>query len=111
MAQFDIEYAFDSLPMEKKIPVEIRENTYLIIKEALNNVVKYSNGDRVSIGLALVQSTLHADVFDNGSDVSQTKKTGHGLRNMEMRAQRMNGILKIDNEKGFSVSIQIPLSN
>ena len=111
MAQFDIEYAFDSLPMEKKIPVEIRENTYLIIKEALNNVVKYSNGDRVSIGLALVENTLHAKVFDNGSDVSQTKKTGHGLRNMEMRAQRMNGILTIDNEKGFSVSIQIPLSN
>lgn len=111
MAQFDIQYAFDSLPMDKKIPVEIRENTYLIIKEALNNVVKYSNGDRVSIGLALLESTLYAEVSDNGSDVNHTKKTGHGLRNMEMRAQRMNGILTIDNEKGFSVSIKIPLSN
>jgi ligand-binding sensor domain-containing protein len=111
LMQFDIEYAFDSLPMEKKIPVEIRENTYLIIKEALNNVVKYSNGDRVVIRLTLEEHTLNAVVSDNGYAITNSKKTGHGLRNMEMRAQRMNGILTIDNKDGFSVSLQVPLSN
>ena len=111
LMQFDIEYAFDSLPMEKKIPVEIRENTYLIIKEALNNVVKYSNGDRVVIRLTLEEHTLNAVVSDNGYAITNSKKTGHGLRNMEMRAQRMNGILTIDDKDGFSVSLQVPLSN
>ncbi len=111
LMQFDIEYAFDSLPMEKKIPVEIRENTYLITKEALNNVVKYSNGDRVVIRLTLEEHTLNAVVSDNGYAITNSKKTGHGLRNMEMRAQRMNGILTIDNKDGFSVSLQVPLSN
>ena len=111
MTQFDIEYAFDSLPMDKKIPVEIRENTYLIIKEALNNVVKYSNGDRVSIALRLQDNILTTVVSDNGSAVNNSKKTGHGLRNMKMRAQRMNGMLTIHNNKGFSVSLQVPLSN
>ena len=84
---------------------------YLIIKEALNNVAKYSNGDRVVIRLTLDENTLKAVVSDNGHAVSNSKKTGHGLRNMEMRAQRMNGILTIDNEDGFSVSLQVPLSN
>ncbi|NBW70945.1 MAG: hypothetical protein EBR32_06025 [Bacteroidetes bacterium] len=109
--QFKISYDFEGLPMERKIPVELRENLYLIMKEALNNVVKYSDGSQVQISMRLNQDQLEARVWDNGSQLQSAKKTGHGLRNMEMRAQRMNGILTIDNEKGFSVSIQIPLSN
>ena len=107
--QFKITYDFEGLPMERKIPVELRENLYLIMKEALNNVVKYSDGSQVRISMRLNQDQLEARVWDNGSQLQSAKKTGHGLRNMEMRAQRMKGRLSLSNDDGFLVHVSIPV--
>ena len=105
--QFKISYDFEGLPMHQKIPVALRENLYLIIKEALNNVVKYSDGTQVHISIRLHQKLIEARVWDNGTQSTSTKKTGHGLRNMEMRAQRMNGTLSLSNDEGFLVHVSI----
>ena len=107
--QFKITYDFEGLPMERKIPVELRENLYLIMKEALNNVVKYSDGSQVRISMRLNQDQLEARIWDNGSQLQTAKKTGHGLRNMEMRAQRMKGRLSLSNDDGFLVHVSIPV--
>lgn len=69
----------------------VKENLYLIFKEAVNNIAKYSNGNKVDITMYSSNSDFKFTIHDNGDSGKSGKKTGHGLRNMEMRAQRMGG--------------------
>lgn len=103
---FEINYAFDNLNMDNKLPVTVKENLYLIFKEAINNISKYSNGDKVDIRMTNNGGTYTLLIHDNGTTGKGTKKTGHGLRNMEMRAQRIGGNFDFDDEDGFTVRLQ-----
>ena len=75
-------------------------------KEAANNIAKYSNGDRVDIALKSDNSTFSFCIRDNGTSKNGIKKTGHGLRNMEMRAHRVGAIFKITNSDGFTITVE-----
>jgi len=101
----DINYNFDDLNMDKKLPVTLKENLYLIFKEAVNNIAKYSNGDRVNISMLNQNGTYEFIIHDNGNAGEGNKKTGHGLRNMEMRAHRIGADIDIDNHNGFTVKV------
>ncbi|MFA5669140.1 MAG: two-component regulator propeller domain-containing protein [Balneolaceae bacterium] len=102
---FKVEYNFEDLKMQNKLSVPLKENLYLIFKEAVNNISKYSNGD-------LVRITMHADgsnfvftIYDNGSSSVSVKKTGHGLRNMTMRAERIGAKVDVSIINGFTITI------
>ncbi len=102
---FDVVYDFEQLKMENHIPVPVKENLYLIFKEAVNNIAKYSNGNKVDITMYSNNSEFKFTIHDNGKSGKTGKKTGHGLRNMEMRAQRMGGQVDINNENGFKITL------
>jgi ligand-binding sensor domain-containing protein len=102
---FEVTYNFEELKMEEKLPVTVKENLYLIFKEAINNIAKYSNGDKVHVEMNSNYSTFKFRIHDNGNSGKGLKKTGHGLRNMEMRAQRIGGNVNIAHDDGFSISI------
>ncbi|MBO6795303.1 MAG: hypothetical protein JJ895_15460 [Balneolaceae bacterium] len=103
---FEVHYNFDDLKMEEKIPVPVKENLYLIFKEAINNIAKYSNGDKVDIGMKSNGSSFTFVIHDNGTTGKGAKKTGQGLRNMQMRAQRMNGSVDITQNDGFRIELK-----
>ncbi|MFN1834370.1 two-component regulator propeller domain-containing protein [Balneola sp. MJW-20] len=100
-----VTYDFDDLKMENKLPVELKENLYLIFKEAVNNVAKYSNGDKVEITMHNQNGSYELEIYDNGSKGKSAKKTGHGLRNMEMRAKRIGADIHIDPDNGFRITV------
>ncbi len=101
----EVSYDFDDLKMEDKLPVPIKENLYLIFKEAVNNISKYSNGDKVRVEMKTNNDDYHFMVHDNGTTGKGLKKTGHGLRNMEMRAHRIGGIFDFNDEDGFTITL------
>lgn len=103
---FSVMYDFDELKMENKLPVSVKENLYLIFKEAVNNIAKYSNGDEVIVGMHSKNGEYEFKIYDNGTTGKGTKKTGHGLRNMEMRAKRIGGIVKFEDHNGFAVTLK-----
>lgn len=102
---FTVNYDFEDLRMENKLPVPVKENLYLIFKEAVNNVAKYSNGNMVSVSMKSKGNNFTFQIHDNGTSEKGLKKTGHGLRNMKMRAQRMGGNVEIDQSNGFKVTV------
>lgn len=108
----NIEHTFraDESLNETKLSLESRRNFYLIFKEALNNLVKYSNATRASIILANENGLIKLAVRDNGVgfDVAQTSK-GNGLLNMKTRAEEMNAQLKIESEKGSGTNVELIL--
>tara|TARA_R110000868_G_scaffold304437_7_gene565057 strand:+ start:33693 stop:36563 length:2871 start_codon:yes stop_codon:yes gene_type:complete len=103
---FKVVYKFDELKMENKLPVSVKENLYLIFKEAVNNIAKYSNGEEVIVEMHSKNGEYLFKIYDNGTTGKGTKKTGHGLRNMEMRAQRIGGLFNFDDNEGFTVTLK-----
>ncbi len=107
-SQSAVQFIFndENLNIEKNIDPEIRQNMYLIFKEAISNILKYSNGDRVEAELKTSNKVLQLSVHDNGVfEVSKIKKSGTGLSNMKMRAEKMGGQFELDTTDGFKISV------
>ncbi len=88
----------------------IKQNCFLILKEALTNIVKHSNANRVEITLNCRHKGLFLSITDNGNVASPSEKSqgGNGLKNMRRRAEKMSGVLSITNQRGYRIEISVP---
>jgi len=96
----------EGLDEDKKIPVDLRQDIYLIFKEAINNIAKHSNATEVKISLKNFANEFTMSISDNGivnTSKSESRKTGHGIKNMRMRAERFGGVIEINNENGYKI--------
>jgi len=96
---------------ELHIRPEVRQNTYLMFKEAVTNIAKHSNATEVKVSLGVRKNCLVLDVKDNG-DVAQKntiKTSGLGLSNIRMRVDQLNGLCNITTDSGFGLHIELPL--
>lgn len=89
---------------EWPIPVDVRQNLYLICKEALHNAAKYAHTTSVHITIDNSGEALVMGICDNGQGLpSDRSSRGNGLRNMTMRAERIGGRVAYVNENGLTV--------
>jgi len=96
------------------LTVEKRKAIYLIIKEAVNNSLKYAAAKNLAIQFEKIHKTLHISIKDDGSGFDENNSSaGNGLNNMNQRAKDVKG--KIDfisaQQKGTEIILQIPLTN
>lgn len=95
----DIDYSIDidKAVAEIKLPMEYRQHIYLILKEAINNLVKYSNATKATIEVNLVHSVLKIRISDNGKGFDlNSAHLGNGIISMKSRAAIMKANLKIE---------------
>lgn len=93
---------------EEVLSQEFRQAVYLIFKEAMNNVVKHSNATIVNVEIKVLKQGFKMIVQDNGSeDKSRNRLPGQGLKNMQMRADRLNGTLQINQGNGFRITLMV----
>lgn len=108
--KFTVKFNYDIKNLQKKLPPDIRQNTYLIFKEAVTNAYKHSNGNVIAVNLNLNGKALQLRIFDNGKvDKSKIKKSGLGLMNLSERADRVDGDLNIDYGEGFKIEFEVNL--
>jgi signal transduction histidine kinase len=111
----DIDFTFrvDQQVQELKLDMEARRDFFLLFKEAVNNLAKYSQCDKASIDIAVQKSKLMMKISDNGIgfDMNNTDG-GNGLINMQKRAQSLKGKLLITSKKqmGTDVKLEVPLT-
>jgi signal transduction histidine kinase len=93
-----------------------RHSIYLfrIIQEALNNVVKHSNADKVTVILDTNENRVYTSISDNGKGfptVNNGTHSGNGLVNMHERARLLDGKINIQSGpgKGTQITLEIPL--
>lgn len=104
-----VEYAFREsgqlTPL--KCEPEVRKSLYLIVKEALNNAVKYSHATRIDVELTMTASLFTVTVTDNGQGFDHHgEQRGNGLKNMDTRMRRAGGELKVLSEKNKGTTIR-----
>lgn len=110
--KIDCNFRTDENLHDVKLPMDIRRNFYLIYKEALNNLVKYSQATRASVLVSFENKTVTMILRDDGIGFDHTVSyNGNGLSNMRRRAQEINGKLTIDSSvgKGTSIELNLPL--
>lgn len=79
-----------------KLPMDSRRDLFLIFKEAVNNLAKYSNTQKAIIHFYLQNGKLLMHVRDYGLGFdSAFADTGNGLSNMQKRAENMKAKLNI----------------
>lgn len=109
----DIELIFHTTPgiNELKLGMEQRRDFFLIFKEAVNNVAKYSKCKKATVQIGELQGRLVLMVKDDGVgfDVN-TADSGNGLGNMQKRANALKGRLQILSKpgEGTQVILNIP---
>jgi signal transduction histidine kinase len=95
------------------VPMDKRQNCYLIFKEALNNLLKYAGCTEVTISLRKRGGFFEMRIQDNGKGFDlDAHREGNGLGNMEQRAREAGGMLGICSTpgKGTTVLLRIPVS-
>lgn len=86
---------------------------YMIFKEAINNVAKYSEAKILIISLLKEQSSLILIIKDDGKGFDQKhQKLGNGILNMKKRAEQLKGIFEIESNigHGTKIEVKIPIS-
>jgi signal transduction histidine kinase len=109
-----IEYTFEAHEKLNTIalPMQVRKNFYLIFKEAITNIVKYSGATRVSILLNEGNKTILLQVRDNGTGIPKNAETqGNGLMNMKRRAEEIHAQLDIISANGEGTGIELKLKH
>lgn len=109
---FTFEITADPEIGQVNVPADVRRNLYLIIKEAINNLAKYSGASQAGLSFERQKNTLRITVRDNGKGFDPTKASGrNGLKNMRARSEEIKAGLDIhSSDSGTVITLEVPLA-
>jgi signal transduction histidine kinase len=93
-------------------PMDWRQHIYLILKEAINNLVKYAEATRASIRIIYQDDIMELLLQDNGKGFDVSKAfAGNGLTSMKNRADLMGGELTFSSssQEGTRISLRLKI--
>ena len=113
MSQSGIAIAFT----HDNVPSALSDNVTLcifrVVQEALQNAIKYSQANEVTVHLAGSPGGIRLSVVDDGVgfDVEDTRANGLGLVSMKERMEAIGGFLEIRSGPGCGTRVEatVPL--
>jgi signal transduction histidine kinase len=106
----DIRYVFevDDAARSLRLPMELRQHIFLIMKEAVNNLVKYSGCTQADISVHYEAPWLRVLISDNGDGFdAQQAFAGNGILSMKKRAAAIDAIFEISSGRGQGTQIRL----
>jgi len=96
----------------RALSVEVRRNVYLVVREALHNVVKHSGATKVLISMKMDERGFRIMVKDDGRGFDPDKLgfPGNGLINMKKRMNDIGGEFLIRSWIGEGTEILIDVA-
>ncbi len=93
---------------KQSIPVDVRQNLYMIFKEALSNCARHAEARHVTVNMEQSGGWFSLSIADDGKGMgSQARQGGQGLRNMRMRADRIRATLRIEGPPGVRIFLSM----
>jgi len=89
------------------ISTQERHNLFMVVKEALNNVLKHAEATEVRVSLAEAGGKVTIVVADNGRGFAAAAPagSGNGLGNMKERMERIGGRLELQSQPGAGTKV------
>lgn len=86
-----------------------RRDVFLLLKESLNNALKYAAGSFVEVRLLTDATGFELCVRDDGAgfDPVAARGSGNGLLNMEARAKRLGALSAISSAPGKGTEVSV----
>jgi ligand-binding sensor domain-containing protein len=92
------------------LPLEIKQNLYLITKEAINNSLKYSECNNIDFEVNKRENKLCIEIRDDGKGFEkESSEKGNGLYNIKKRAEKIQANVTIDStiNKGTKIRVEV----
>ncbi len=109
-----LEVAFEANAAVDRIPPPVQHAALRIVQEALMNVHRHAQAQRVSVGLAVDADQLTVSVADDGRGLPSDggePSLGVGIPGMRARAQQLAGDLAISSDgSGTRIVAKLPLA-
>ncbi len=100
---------------KKNVSTEVRHNLFLVVKEALNNIVSHANATEAWLKISTDERAVGIIIEDNGHGFENAPNNGtaDGLRNMRQRIEEIGGKFDLQSKtaKGTCIAITVPLEN
>lgn len=91
-----------------------RKNFFLIIKEALHNILKHSGATEAKVIIEVFNGNMRVLISDNGKGFTplasdQLHSFSNGLRNMHKRAEEIDGSIQFRKVNGTTIEVVAPM--
>ena len=110
-----IKYEFEQVNADGRFSENIEIGLYRIAQELINNIIKHSNANAVSVELFKTKTHLVLTVEDDGKgfDMENMEGVGNGLNNINSRAKSVNGKIQFEQRsgRGTSATVRVPVLN
>jgi len=101
----------EGVAKELMMPGEIRQNLYLVAKEAINNTIKYSGACKCTIKTEISNGKFLMEIKDDGKGFdNEVEGIGNGLKNMYSRIKEIGGELLIASAPAKGTQIKVLLN-
>jgi two-component system, NarL family, sensor histidine kinase UhpB len=94
------------------VPPNISITLFRIFQEALNNIMKHAQASKVRVLIHNRINSVDLTVSDNGCGLSEPdrlKPRSFGLRGIQERVARFNGVVKITSKSGQGTTIAVSI--
>jgi two-component system NarL family sensor kinase len=99
---------------EEKIGQNYEIAIYRIVQELVNNIIKHSKATEALVQLVQEKGRASVTVQDNGKGfdaLSAQASAGHGLKNIRLRVESLNGHFDVDSAPGKGTEVSIEFEN
>ncbi len=98
----------EKLP-DRALSVEVRRNVYLVVREALHNVVKHALATKVFVSIKMNENGFRITIRDDGKGFnhSSLEFPGNGLVNMKKRMHDIEGKFLVKSKPGDGTVIEL----
>ena len=95
----------------REVPSNVRHNLFLVVKEALQNIVKHAQASAVWLRINATGQGLRVVIEDDGRGFESVTETAltDGLRNMRQRMDEIGGTYRIQSRVGQGTEIIVEL--
>jgi signal transduction histidine kinase/ligand-binding sensor domain-containing protein len=113
LAQINCKFTAPDVIPAHHLTADVRRNLFLVVKEALHNVVRHAGASEVSITARRVDKKLEITIEDNGRgfSVEQSQQSGNGLASMSKRVTDIGGKFQVESQPGKGTRVEVRLPN
>jgi signal transduction histidine kinase len=99
-------------PLDAATDAATQEELLKTLREALSNVARHANASGIEVLLHAASGTITLRVADNGVGLAKDAQRGHGIDNMQARAESLGGVCDLSARRGGGtvVTWRVPAS-